>query len=77
MSTSLVSSFLMSWFSVGAGKSALLVQSLIENCIQPRCLLSPMDADYCARLIRTLHVRGTPGFYTLMCYNKVRMYPPP
>ncbi|KAI5124799.1 hypothetical protein M0805_005432 [Coniferiporia weirii] len=57
------------WFS--HGKGAGFIQSLIEHCIQPRCLLSPMDAVYCAKLIRTLHERGTPGFHTLMCYDKL------
>lgn len=56
----------------GSVKGGALIRSLIEHCIQPRCLLSPMDAVYCARLIRTLHDRGTPGFHTLMCYDKVR-----
>ncbi|KAH8118538.1 transcription factor/nuclear export subunit protein 2-domain-containing protein [Phellopilus nigrolimitatus] len=60
------------WFShIGTGKGASFIQSLIEHCIQPRSLLSPMDAVYCARLIRTLHERGTPGFHTLMCYDKL------
>ncbi|THH08122.1 hypothetical protein EW145_g2921 [Phellinidium pouzarii] len=60
------------WFShVGAVKGANFIQSLIEHCIQPRCLLSPMDAVYCSRFVRTLHERGTPGFHTLMCYDKL------
>lgn len=60
------------WFAhVGTVKAATFVSSLIEHCIQPRCLLSPMDADYCSRLIKVLHERGTPGFHTLMCYNQV------
>ena len=59
----------------GSAKGATFIQSLIEHCIQPRCLLSPMDAVYCARLIRTLHERGTPGFHTLMCYDKVCVEP--
>ncbi|OCB90862.1 hypothetical protein A7U60_g1886 [Sanghuangporus baumii] len=62
------------WFShVASGnvKGGTFIRSFIEHCIQPRCLLSPMDAVYCARLIRTLHARGTPGFHTLMCYDKL------
>lgn len=50
-----------------------LVGSLIEHCIQPRCLLSPMDADFCAQFIKVMHTQGTPGFHTLMCYDKVRV----
>lgn len=49
-----------------------LVSAIVEHCIQPRALLSPMDAEFCAQFIRVLHLQGTPGFYTLMCYDKVR-----
>ena len=52
----------------------MLVNSIIEHCIQPRCLLSPMDADFCAQFIKVMHTQGTPGFHTLMCYDKVRIY---
>ncbi|KAF7331994.1 hypothetical protein MKEN_00079700 [Mycena kentingensis (nom. inval.)] len=57
------------WFthSKNAGD---LMSAIIEHCIQPRCLLSPMDADYCAQIIKVLHSLGTPGFHTLQCYNK-------
>jgi THO complex subunit 2 len=52
-------------------KGITLVASMIENCIQPRCLLSPMDADFCAQFIKVMHTQGTPGFPTLMAYDKV------
>lgn len=52
-------------------RSAVLASAIIEHCIQPRCLLSPMDADYCAQIIKVIHTQGTPGFPTLMCYDKV------
>jgi THO complex subunit 2 len=54
-----------------APKAQTLVGSIIEHCLQPRCLLSPMDADFCAQFIKVLHTQGTPGFHTLMCYDKV------
>ncbi|KAF7353062.1 THO complex subunit 2 [Mycena venus] len=59
------------WFAHSTCSPAILVGSIIEHCIQPRCLLSPMDADYCAQIIKVLHTLGTPGFHTLMCYNKI------
>jgi THO complex subunit 2 len=59
------------WFSHGP-KAAALASAIIEHCIQPRCLLSPMDADYCAQVIKAIHTMGTPGFSTLMVYDKVR-----
>lgn len=52
---------------------AVLASAIIEHCIQPRCLLSPMDADYCAQIIKVIHTQGTQGFPTLMCYDKVGM----
>ncbi|KAJ7067990.1 transcription factor/nuclear export subunit protein 2-domain-containing protein [Mycena amicta] len=57
------------WFSHSPKPNAL-VGAIIEHCIQPRCLLSPMDADYCSQIIKVLHTLGTPGFHTLQCYNK-------
>ena len=48
-----------------------LISAIIEHCIQPRALLSPMDAEFCTQFIRILHLQGTPSFYTLMCYDKV------
>ncbi|PFH52601.1 hypothetical protein AMATHDRAFT_74079 [Amanita thiersii Skay4041] len=58
------------WFAHST-KANLLVNSLIEHCLQPRCLLSPMDADFCAQFIKVMHTQGTPGFHTLMCYDKL------
>ena len=58
------------WFS-HVPKATALASAIIEHCIQPRCLLSPMDADYCAQVIKAVHIMGTPGFNTLMVYNKV------
>jgi THO complex subunit 2 len=54
-----------------APKGNALVSSIIEHCIQPRCLLSPMDADFCTQIIKVIHTQGTPGFPTLLCYDKV------
>ncbi|KAJ7283481.1 transcription factor/nuclear export subunit protein 2-domain-containing protein [Mycena rebaudengoi] len=61
------------WFS-HSRSSGVLVGSIIEHCIQPRCLLSPMDADFCAQIIKVLHTQGTPGFHTLMCYDKASRF---
>jgi hypothetical protein len=30
-----------------------------------------MDADFCAQFIKVMHTQGTPGFPTLLCYDKV------
>lgn len=52
-------------------KAAALINALIEHCFQPRCVLSPMDADFCVQFVRVMHLQGTPGFWTLTCYDRV------
>ncbi|KAI6105439.1 transcription factor/nuclear export subunit protein 2-domain-containing protein [Pisolithus sp. B1] len=59
------------WFAHVEHRSAVLASAIIEHCLQPRCLLSPMDADYCAQIIKVIHTQGTPGFPTLMVYDKL------
>ncbi len=58
------------WFAHGP-KATALASVIIEHCIQPRCLLSPMDADYCVQVIKAIHIMGTPGFSTLKVYDRV------
>ena len=53
-----------------------LVGHIIEHCIQPRCLLSPMDADFCTHFIKLMHLQGTPGFSTIKCYDMVHAIHP-
>jgi len=55
-------------------RASVLASAIIEHCIQPRCLLSPMDADFCAQFIKVMHTQGTPRFHTLQCYDKVRLF---
>ncbi|KAK0490679.1 transcription factor/nuclear export subunit protein 2-domain-containing protein [Armillaria novae-zelandiae] len=58
------------WFAhLSSKRNLALVEAMLEHCIYPRCLLSPMDADYTAQMIRLLHTQGTPGFQTIVCYN--------
>ncbi|KAL1944225.1 hypothetical protein VTO73DRAFT_3410 [Trametes versicolor] len=58
------------WFSHNP-KAITLASCIIEYCLQPRCLISPMDADFCAQFIKVMHLQGTPGFSTLQCYDKL------
>ncbi|KAF9647035.1 hypothetical protein BDM02DRAFT_2819645 [Thelephora ganbajun] len=58
------------WFA-GNTKAAALINALIEYCFQPRCVLSPMDADFCVQFVRVMHLQGTPGFWTLTCYDRL------
>ncbi|KAG2755797.1 hypothetical protein P692DRAFT_20853707 [Suillus brevipes Sb2] len=59
------------WFAHTEHRSSVLASAIIEHCIQPRCLLSPMDSDFCAQFIKVMHTQGTPGFPTLVVYDKL------
>ena len=32
-----------------------------------------MDADFCVQFVRVMHLQGTPGFWTLTCYDRVSL----
>ena len=49
-----------------------LAAAIIEHCLHPRALLSPMDADFCAQIIKVIHAQGTPNWSTIHIYDKVR-----
>lgn len=69
-----LASFTMILFLVGPEgtvRVASFTAAFLQYCIMPRCLLSPMDADYCVRILRGLHEWGTPGYHTLMLYDRV------
>ncbi|KDQ14762.1 hypothetical protein BOTBODRAFT_32521 [Botryobasidium botryosum FD-172 SS1] len=59
----------MHWFRFDA--TAGVVHHMMQECIYPRALLSPVDAEFCAQFIKFLHKIGTPGFSTLKCYNTI------
>ena len=50
-----------------------LAPQIVQHCITPRALLSPMDADFCSFFIKTLHLTATPGFHTLGILDGVRI----
>lgn len=53
------------WFSDKWGKSDALNVALIEHCFFPRMIMSPIDAMYAFKMMKTLHVMGTPHFRTM------------
>ncbi|KAH7100543.1 transcription factor/nuclear export subunit protein 2-domain-containing protein [Auriculariales sp. MPI-PUGE-AT-0066] len=61
------------WFAHNPAtqNSHVLVAQILQHCIMPRALLSPMDADYCAFFIKTLHLIATPGFHTLRLVDRL------
>ncbi|EKM59356.1 uncharacterized protein PHACADRAFT_191704 [Phanerochaete carnosa HHB-10118-sp] len=58
------------WFAHNP-KGTTVAAAIVEHCLHPRAMLSPMDADYCAQIIKVVHLQGTPGFSTLNIYDKL------
>ncbi|KZW03863.1 hypothetical protein EXIGLDRAFT_715906 [Exidia glandulosa HHB12029] len=59
------------WFPAATERSQELVQQILQHCIMPRALISPMDADFCSHFIKIVHERATPSFHTLRIYDKI------
>lgn len=61
------------WFPARAVKSAKneTVTRLMQLCIFPRCIFTPLDALYCAQFVHTVHALKTPNFSTLLCYDRL------
>ena len=53
------------WFAGMRGKHDSLNISLLEQCFLPRLLLSPIEAFYCFKMLKFLHLSGTPNFRTV------------
>ncbi|KAI0426118.1 transcription factor/nuclear export subunit protein 2-domain-containing protein [Xylaria sp. FL1042] len=58
------------WFNSSA-KADSVVDTLIEECLLPRTLLSPGDADFCHRIIRFLHFNRVSNFKLSSLYNRL------
>jgi len=58
------------WFNSSAKPSAI-IDTLIEECLLPRILLSPGDADFCHRMIRFLHYNRVSNFKLSDLYNRL------
>ncbi|CAK9221020.1 unnamed protein product, partial [Sphagnum troendelagicum] len=46
-------------------ESLKINMEFLQRCIFPRCVMSMMDAVYCARFVHTIHSLGTPFFNTI------------
>ncbi|KAK3994847.1 transcription factor/nuclear export subunit protein 2-domain-containing protein [Cladorrhinum sp. PSN332] len=62
---------LNTWFPAGIAKADAASDSLLEQCILPRLQLSPVDAEYCFRLIKFLHEFSTPNFKLMSLYDRL------
>ncbi|KAJ8122217.1 hypothetical protein ONZ43_g1530 [Nemania bipapillata] len=58
------------WFNASA-KADSVVDTFIEECLLPRTLLSPGDADFCHRIIRFLHFNRVANFKLSNLYNRL------
>lgn len=58
------------------GLQSRLASQLHQYCFYPRSLLTPSDAVFVAKFIRTAHDLGTIGFSTVFAYNNVRSQQP-
>ncbi|KZT54519.1 hypothetical protein CALCODRAFT_485477 [Calocera cornea HHB12733] len=44
---------------------------ILQHCIMPRALISPMDASFCAKFVKHMHSIGTKNFMTLRLYDRI------
>ena len=55
----------VTWFSNVDSRYDALCDALLEECLLPRLLVSPSDADYAFKMIKFMHNTATPHFRTL------------
>lgn len=52
-------------------KADVISDLLLEQCVLPRIVLSPADAEYTFRFIKSLHDWNAPGFRLMSFYNRL------
>ncbi|KAI8961639.1 transcription factor/nuclear export subunit protein 2-domain-containing protein [Daldinia sp. FL1419] len=57
------------WF-VSSAKTELIADTFIEECLVPRILLSPSDADFCHRMVKFMHSSRVPNFRLADLYDR-------
>ncbi|KAF2861951.1 hypothetical protein K470DRAFT_256485 [Piedraia hortae CBS 480.64] len=52
------------WFDRSRDRDRIdpLHAALLQDCLLPRAMASPLDAHYCFLMVKALHDRGVPGF---------------
>ncbi|KAK4199457.1 transcription factor/nuclear export subunit protein 2-domain-containing protein [Triangularia verruculosa] len=60
-----------SWFPAPIAKADAASDALLEECILPRLHLSPLDAEYCFRLVKFLHEFSTSNFKLMSLYDRL------
>lgn len=59
------------WFAGMRLKHDSLNVALLEQCLIPRLLLSPLDAFFCFKMLKFLHSSGTPYFRTVGLFDQL------
>ncbi|KAK0743900.1 transcription factor/nuclear export subunit protein 2-domain-containing protein [Schizothecium vesticola] len=62
---------LVSWFPTDMSKVDATSDAFLEECILPRLQLSPVDAEYCFKLIKYLHEFSAPNFKLMSLYDRL------
>ncbi|KAI8633379.1 hypothetical protein F5Y19DRAFT_471653 [Xylariaceae sp. FL1651] len=57
------------WFNSSV-RADSIIDTFIEECLLPRTLLSPGDADFCHRMVRFLHLNRVSNFKLSNLYNR-------
>lgn len=50
-----------------------IIYEVLQHCIVPRALLSPTDAIFAGRFLRSMHSAGTRNFSSLTAYDRIIM----
>ncbi|RYP10262.1 hypothetical protein DL764_000754 [Monosporascus ibericus] len=58
------------WFPVSMANVTSVADFVIEECLTPRLLLSPVDADFCHRMVKFLHMNQVPNFKLSALYDR-------
>ncbi|RYP64570.1 hypothetical protein DL771_008683 [Monosporascus sp. 5C6A] len=58
------------WFPVSMANATSVADFVIEECLTPRILLSPVDADFCHRMVKFLHMNQVPNFKLSALYDR-------
>ncbi|KAK1836366.1 THO complex subunit 2 [Podospora conica] len=60
-----------SWFPTDMSKVDATSDAFLEECLLPRLQLSPVDAEYCFKLIKYLHEFSAPNFKLMSLYDRL------
>jgi THO complex subunit 2 len=62
---------LNTWFPADISKTDAASDALLEECILPRLQISPLDSEYCFKLIKFLHEFSAPNFKLMSLYDRL------